>query len=91
MIRVRRDTGSLRISGHAGTAPAGQDLVCAAVSILAETLADCLPAGAAVLGEGLAEFSFPEPDPQVDFVVRGMELLAKCCPEAVKMEEFSSI
>lgn len=32
----------LRVSGHAGSAPKGEDLVCAAVSILVYTAATCL-------------------------------------------------
>ena len=41
MIRIvyRRDEHSVRICGHAGSGEAGHDLVCAAVSILAYTLA----------------------------------------------------
>ena len=33
-------TCRLEASGHAGYAPAGQDIVCAAVSVLAQTLAN---------------------------------------------------
>ena len=41
MIRIvyRRDEHSVRICGHAGSGEAGHDLVCAAASILAYTLA----------------------------------------------------
>lgn len=41
MIRIVYDRGehSVRIRGHAGSGEAGHDLVCAAVSILAYTLA----------------------------------------------------
>ena len=41
MIRIvyRRDEHSVRIRGHAGSGESGHDLVCAAVSILAYTLA----------------------------------------------------
>lgn len=40
MITIRYDeqTLTMEITGHAGQAPCGQDIVCAAVSILAETL-----------------------------------------------------
>ena len=37
---------SLAASGHAGYAPAGQDIVCAAVSVLAQTLANKVEAAA---------------------------------------------
>ena len=41
MIRIvyRRDKHAVRIRGHAGSGEAGHDLVCAAASILAYTLA----------------------------------------------------
>lgn len=41
MIRIRLDVEDmqLEIAGHAGSAPEGQDIVCAAVSTLAYTLA----------------------------------------------------
>ena len=44
MIRIvyRRDKHAVRIRGHAGSGEAGHDLVCAAVSILAYTLASCV-------------------------------------------------
>ena len=35
-----RNVPKLTVKGHAGTAPAGEDLVCAAASILVCTLAD---------------------------------------------------
>lgn len=40
-IRIRRNTKneviSYQITGHSGTAPIGEDIVCAAVSVLAQT------------------------------------------------------
>lgn len=39
MLRIRIDENGFTFQGHAGTAPAGQDTVCAAVSALAYTLA----------------------------------------------------
>lgn len=46
MIQIRYvetgDSRSLLVEGHAGYAPAGQDIVCAAVSVLTCTLAQCL-------------------------------------------------
>lgn len=83
MIRVEAAPGSLLLRGHAGTAPQGADLVCAAVSILAETLARQLPEGAALLAPGRAEFHFGENNPAAAFVLAGLELLARHCPQAV--------
>ncbi len=38
MIEISRNKGGITIEGHAGYAPQGQDIVCAAVSTLAQTL-----------------------------------------------------
>lgn len=38
MIEVKRNSGSITVKGHAGYAPHGQDIVCAAVSTLVQTL-----------------------------------------------------
>ena len=38
MIEVSRFEGGITINGHAGYAPQGQDIVCAAISTLAQTL-----------------------------------------------------
>lgn len=38
MIEVKRCKGGISIEGHAGYAPHGQDIVCAAVSVLAQNL-----------------------------------------------------
>lgn len=38
MITIDRCKGSVSIKGHAGYAPQGQDIVCAAVSVLVQTL-----------------------------------------------------
>lgn len=42
MIRVRAGERRITVSGHAGHAPAGQDIVCAAVSALTYALAGYL-------------------------------------------------
>ena len=42
MIRVRFDGAQMTVSGHAGYAPAGRDIVCAAVSALVYALAGYL-------------------------------------------------
>ena len=54
MIRVQYDARKLRlsVSGHAGAAPKGQDLVCAAATTLVYTAAQMLRAAEE---EGLAE------------------------------------
>ena len=44
MIRVSVSLESIRVSGHANTAPKGSDIVCAAVSALTLTLIQGLKA-----------------------------------------------
>lgn len=38
MIEVQQHSGGISVKGHAGYAPHGQDIVCAAVSTLVQTL-----------------------------------------------------
>lgn len=83
MIRAEKAPGRLRIRGHAGYAPPGQDIVCAAVSILAETLASMLPPERIFLGEGRADFDCREEE--MEFVWRGLSLLAHRYPENISL------
>lgn len=87
MIQARHTPGGLELRGHAGYAPAGADIVCAAVSILAETLARSLPSGSSRQGSGFAMFRFPEDSPQARFVLLGLRLLAESYPEAISLTE----
>lgn len=87
MIRVETGPGWLTIRGHAGVSLRGADIVCAAVSILAETLARRLPEGTARLGQGEAAFRFPQDDPAAGFAVAGLELLARYYPKAVAVSQ----
>jgi len=72
-IRVTRDTRGeivgIRVSGHSGFAPAGRDIVCAAVSAVVQTGLEGVTAvaGCAVrktTGEALIEAEIPPPDPR---------------------------
>lgn len=42
MINIKICTDGITVTGHAGHAPPGQDIVCAAVSVLVQTLAASL-------------------------------------------------
>ncbi len=84
MIRVDHRPGKLTLRGHAGCGPKGGDIVCAAVSILVETLAGSLPEEDVRLGEGFAEFRFAPGNPEVKFVLRGLGLVAEAYPDAVR-------
>ena len=90
----------LSVKGHAGAAPAGEDLVCAAASILAWTLADTVTETAEFYGhvrvrEHGAEITVraaPEEDCEercravFETVARGFSLLAEKHPEYIRME-----
>ena len=102
MIRARygRRALTLELRGHAQSAPKGQDLVCAAASILAWTLADTVAETAEFYGnvrvrEHGAEITVraaPEEDCEercravFETVARGFSLLAEGYPEHVRME-----
>lgn len=86
MIEVRLTRHRLSIKGHSGTAPRGQDLVCAAVSALAETLAGTMRKEQVTLGQGLAEFRFFRMTPEIRFVYRGLSLLQEAYPHAVSVK-----
>lgn len=85
MIRAVITPGKLVLQGHAHCGTRGTDIVCAAVSILTETLARSLPEGWARLAQGFAEFCYPEEPPEVSFVLRGLRLLETNFPEAVQV------
>ena len=92
---------SLAVSGHAGYAPAGQDIVCAAVSVLAQTLANKVEAAArsgrlltscVQHGETFVVQALPKPGPNnlmvaswFDFVEEGLRALAEAYPDNVEL------
>lgn len=92
---------SLAASGHAGYAPEGQDIVCAAVSVLAQTLANKVEAAArsgrlltscVQHGETFVVQALPKPGPNAlmvaswfDFVEEGLRALAEAYPDNVEL------
>lgn len=92
---------SLAASGHAGYAPAGQDIVCAAVSVLAQTRANKVEAAArsgrlltscVQHGETFVVQALPKPGPNAlmvaswfDFVEEGLRALAEAYPDNVEL------
>lgn len=92
---------SLAVSGHAGYAPEGQDIVCAAVSVLAQTLANKVEAAArsgrlltscVQHGETFVVQALPKPGPNnlmvaswFDFVEEGLRALAEAYPDNVEL------
>ena len=76
--------GLLCAAGHAGAGEKGADLVCAALSILAETAA-ALPGARVERGEG---FRAIEAEPAaLSVLALGFRLLARDFPEHVSYEE----
>lgn len=78
---TRDDVHHLTIRGHAGYGATGHDIVCAAVSILYETLLDAVDGKyTGEDGAGRAEI-YCERDEQTDaafdFVLRGLTLLSQ--------------
>lgn len=98
MIRVtcsrQEDRWELRVSGHAGTAPYGRDLVCAAVTALVCALAKYVSeqeleeSPTLRLESGDAEITARGKDlaPAFETVCAGLKLLAKEYPENMSWE-----
>lgn len=92
---------TMRAEGHAGYAPAGQDIVCAAVSVLVQTLANKVDAAArsgrlltscVQHGETFVVQALPKPGPNnlmvaswFDFVEEGLRALAEAYPDNVEL------
>ena len=90
MIRVRFDGAQVTVSGHAGYAPAGGDIVCAAVSALVYALAGYLEetgqAARADIRRGYADIEGAGDCGAAFALVRcGMEQLAAAYPGCVEM------
>lgn len=105
MIKVKMmdtDKGySLAVSGYADYAPEGQDIVCAAVSVLVQTLANKVDAAArsgrllascVQHGETFVVQALPKPGPNnlmvaswFDFVEEGLRALAEAYPDNVEL------
>lgn len=90
MIRVRAGERRITVSGHAGHAPAGQDIVCAAVSALTYALAGYLEetgqAARSDIRRGYADIEGAEGCGAAFALVRcGMEQLAAAYPGCVEM------
>lgn len=90
MIRVRFGGAQVTVSGHAGYAPAGRDIVCAAVSALVYALAGYLEetgqAERVDIRRGFADIRGTEAGAQALALVRcGVEQLAQAYPGCVEI------
>ena len=90
MIRAIFTENRLTVLGHAGYAPRGQDVVCAAASALvyalAGTLEDADNVSELVIRPGYVTVAARRADPAFDLVRRGLEQLAGRYPRHVRVE-----
>ena len=88
MIRAAFSKNRLTVEGHAGYAPKGQDIVCAAVSALVYALIGTLEetenAAEVILRPGYAAVEAKEKTAAFDLVRCGIEQLADRYPEFVQ-------
>lgn len=96
-IVVEKDSSDYMVSlnGHAGYAPKGHDLVCAAISLLTTMIAQTLLNDEKVvthkceMGDGTATFSFTaqgtDIDARIDTIVTGFKLLHQEFPQYVNL------
>lgn len=93
MITIDTDLKTdIQIRGHAGYAPAGSDIVCAAVSALYETLKSLLKEKAAVHeADGSARLILdpdqtgPEEECYLNFFLSGIQGIEKAYPQHVQL------
>lgn len=94
MIQIYMDGSKILVEGHAGFAPPGQDIVCAGVSALTQTLVQALdvlaPGEAAFYIEpGKAAIQFHTHSEKSRLLARsffiGVEMIAQTYPENVSL------
>lgn len=97
MIQIECEWDAVKVDGHAGYAPIGQDIVCAAVSTLTETLIGALEELtenriSVEEGPGFSHIRFKD-DPDHDAVILldafqiGAEAIAGLYPEYVQVKK----
>lgn len=81
MIVVEYVPGELILTGHAGFAPIGQDIVCASASILMYNLIDLLYGEGCEVPEGGFRVRYDPKDKHkqqlVDYTVNGLRILSR--------------
>lgn len=93
MIRVTAEKGRLTVQGHADYAPAGQDIVCAAVSALLLALTERLQERnqirELVMREGYVSLAMRGAEREAALVLCGLRQLERRFPQCVQVEEQS--
>lgn len=87
MIEITHCPGILKVTGHAGAGPAGQDVVCAGVSALVCTLGENLRrrGGTVQLERGLAVLRCPDAEEVFEAFGVGLRLLADRYPQWIQI------
>ncbi len=91
MIRVTVEPGRLTLEGHADYAPAGKDIVCAAVSALVLALAERLQeknlVKELVMRPGYVRIAMRGADREAELVKCGLRQLERRFPRCVEVNE----
>lgn len=91
MIRVTAEPGRLTLEGHAGFAPTGKDIVCAAVSALVLALAERLQeknlVRELIMRPGYVRIAMRGADREAELVKCGLRQLERRFPQCVEVIE----
>lgn len=91
MIQVTAEPGRLTLEGHAGYAPAGEDIVCAAVSALVLALAERLQeknlVKELIMRPGYVRIAMRGADREAELVKCGLRQLERRFPRCVEVRE----
>ena len=91
MIRVTAEPGRLTLEGHAGYAPAGQDIVCAAVSALMLALAERMQeknlVRELIMRPGYMRIAMRGAEKETELVKCGLKQLQRRFPRYVEVKE----
>ncbi len=96
MITIAMSTDSVKIRGHANYAPHGQDIVCAGVTALTQTLVESLETltGNEIkydMSPGRVDIEIKDPDEDaqllLDSFLVGVYMIADEFPEYIRVEE----
>lgn len=100
LIAINITDNAIKIRGHAGYAPRGQDIVCAGVTALTQTLVEAIEGltGNEIkydMSPGRVDIKIKDPDEDVqllmDSFLVGIEMIADEFPEYVRVEESNDL
>ena len=95
MITINITDDTIKIRGHAGYAPRGQDIVCAGVTALTQTLVESIDGltGNAIkydMSPGRVDIEIKDPDEDAQLLMDsffvGVEMIADEFPEYIRVE-----